>query len=95
MQTLTAPAWTPCRRHLMDLVLAIPAQLRPRAHWRMTSDIWAMITADPELKSNWWVRQPTSRDPYANWLLDMPVHLNGVGTAIDLIIPVNCRPPER
>lgn len=85
----TTPPVAPCRRHLLDLLFAIPANLRPRAHWRMADRMWDRIMADPELKSNWEINR-TAPNPAVHWLFGVPVHLNGLGEHIDLIIPVGC-----
>lgn len=93
--TTSAPAdldpWSPCRRHLMDLLFAVPVRLRERAHWRTTAAIWERIRKDHLMASNW---ADDRRAPHVavHWLFDIPVHLNGVGDAIELIIPADCRP---
>lgn len=91
--TTSAPAdpWSPCRRHIMDLLFAIPVRIQARAHWRCTPAVWGLITADPELKSNWTEHRAGHRDDRT--LFDIAVRLDGRGNdIIELIIPADCRP---
>jgi hypothetical protein len=84
--------WAPCRRHLLDLAFAVPVPLRERAHWRCSFSVFQAIEKDPDLKSNWQDRGPHVNAHERFRLFDMPVHVNGRGDTMELIIPADCRP---
>jgi hypothetical protein len=81
---MLAPSLAPCRIHLVDLLMAIPPKLRNIAHWRCTEAAWDAIRHDPDLKSNW---EQRAGEPL---FYGIPVHLNGHGRDMELIIPATC-----
>jgi len=85
--------WSPCRRHLMDLLFAVTPGVRDKAFWRMPSWIWDRIIKDPELKSNWSERRngTTSRR-----LFELPVFIVARGLDhVQLTIDLPCAPGRR
>lgn len=78
--------WTPCRRHLFDLLASVLPRARQNARWRIPASLWEAMKTDPCLNADWHDRPwPT--------LLGLPVDLVPDGcVTVQLTVTADCRP---